>query len=402
MKEEYLNKFDREDYQIDNFTEFIEDIGFTFKCPAIHIAGTNGKGSVAHYLYSIYKLTGLKVALYTSPFEKEINEMIIINDQPISDKEFESYFKKYEKQFKKYDLSKFEIETFIAFSYFNDQNVDLAIIECGMGGKEDATNIITPVLSIITTVSLEHTEQLGRTTSEIALAKAGIVKEEVPLVIGDISETDVDVISDVCRKNKSKLITTTRYSFETLNDDGYTFTCLPYRNIKISTPSIYSMEDACIAVEAVKTLQSQFPVTDEQLYQGLKDMTLSLRMEIVHENPLVIIDGAHNVDGIKKLCNSVEKYAKGRPIHVIFACFRDKNVSEMLTNLNYISTDIITTTFDHPRARQEEEFFLYSDVYPFYEDYQSLIKEKMEEYPDDVILICGSLAFAALVKDMFK
>ncbi len=402
MTEEYLNKFNRSDYQIDNFTEFIEDIGFTFKCPAIHIAGTNGKGSVAHYLYSIYKLTGLKVALYTSPFEKEINEMIIVNDKQISDKEFESYFKKYEKQLKKHDLSKFEIETFIALSYFNDQNVDLAIIECGMGGKEDATNIITPVLSIITTVSLEHTEQLGRTTSEIALAKAGIVKEEVPLIIGDISENDVNVISDVCRKNKSKLITTTRYSFETLTDDGYTFTCLPYRDIKISTPAIYSVEDACIAIEAVKALQDQFPVTDEQLYEGLKESTVSLRMEIVHENPLVIIDGAHNVDGIKKLCNSVEKYAKGRPIHVIFACFRDKNVSEMLTNLNYISTDISTTTFDHPRARQEDEFFLYSDVYPFYEDYKSLITSKMEEYPDDVILICGSLAFSALVKEMFK
>ncbi len=402
MTEERLKEYTRGDYQIDNFSEFVRDIGFEFLPKAIHIAGTNGKGSTAHYLYSIYRAAGLKVGLFTSPFAKEINEMMLVNDQQISDEEIETYLKNYEKQFKKYDLSKFEVETFIAFNYFNDADLDLAIIECGMGGEEDATNIFTPILSIITTISLEHTEFLGRSTNEIALAKAGIIKDKVPVLVGNLSEIDLNVIYDVSHRHNSPLVTVSVPSFEELDERGYKFTYLPYRDLRIKTQSHYSVEDACIAVEATKILQETIPVTDEWIRQGLLDMSMPFRMDIVSEHPLVIIDGAHNVDGMKKTCNSVEIIAKGRPIHAIFACFTDKNLEGLLTELNFITQDITLTTFDHPRARVEDDYFLYLEDYPFVEDYAQAIKDKIEAYPDDVILICGSLAFASRAKDIFK
>ncbi|MCD8209436.1 MAG: hypothetical protein LUC31_01295 [Coprobacillus sp.] len=401
MTEERLSEYTRQDYQIDNFTKFIKDTGFKFLPKAIHIAGTNGKGSCAHYLYSIYRAAGLKVGLFTSPFAKEINEMVVVNDTQIPDEEIENYLKKYEKQFKKHNLSKFEVETFIAFCYFNDQNLDLAIIECGMGGEEDATNIFTPILSIITTISLEHTEQLGTSTAEIALAKAGIIKDEIPVLVGYLEEIDLDVIYGEAHRHNSKLVTTSRCSFEELDDNGYKFTYLPYRDLRINNLSHYSVEDACIAIEATNILQDTIPVTASQISQGLLDMTLPYRMDIVSRHPLVIIDGAHNVDGMKKTCNSIENIAKGRPIHAIFACFRDKNLEGLLTELNYISQDITLTTFDHPRAREEDDYFLYLEDYPFVLDYHQAIETKIEEYPDDVILICGSLAFSSVVKELF-
>ncbi len=402
MKEEVLlSEFTRSDYQLDNFTSFLKAVNFTFTKKAIHIAGTNGKGSTAKFISSIYQDAGYKVALFMSPARENINEMITINDVEISDEKLSRYVEKYKNEFTKYDLSKFEIETFIALSYFNESDIDIAIIECGMGGELDATNVFTPVLSVITSVSLEHTEFLGRTTSEIALSKAGIIKELVPSLVGNLDDEDLKVVNDYALKKKSDFHICGRYYHEELKDDGYVFTYAPYNNLKINFTSLYSLQDASIAIEAINILISQFPVSETNIRNGLLHMELPLRMDIVKQNPLVIIDGAHNVEATKNLAESIEKVANGRPIHVIFACFRDKNLEGMLSSLNYMCSDITLTTFPNPRARTEDEYFLYLEEYPFKEDYKELINEKINEYPDDVILITGSLAFASLVKEMF-
>ncbi len=402
MREDVLKDFLRKDYQIDNFSAFLKNAGFYFKPKAIHIAGTNGKGSTAEYLYSIYRDAGYKVALFTSPFRKDINEMIVVNDEEISDSVFLSYLDSYHNEFEKYDLSKFEIETFIAFSYFNDCDVDVAIIECGLGGGKDATNIFTPILSIITSISLEHTEELGRTTSEIALAKAGIIKDSVPSLVGSLDEEDRRVINDYALRKNSEFHTCGSYVNETLTSDGYLFTYAPYSNLKIHTKSLYSIQDASIAIEATKILNGFLPVSESNIRNGLTNMSLPLRMDIVSEDPLVVIDGAHNVEGTQNLASSIEKLAEGRPIHVIFACFRDKNLEGMLSSLNYVCSDITLTTFPSERARTEDEYFLYLEEYPFVEDFKELIKQKMNDFPDDVILITGSLAFVSLAKELFE
>ena len=184
---------DGSDYQRDDFDAFLKKIKFSFNLPAIHIAGTNGKGSTANYLASIYKNSGYKVGLFTSPELYEVNEMIRINNEPISDSDLKDIILDKRKEIEKYELSTFEILTYVAFTYFQNQKCDICIIECGMGGEIDATNIFTPILSIITSVSLEHTAFLGKSISEIALNKAGIIKDQIPVLIGDLSEDATNV-----------------------------------------------------------------------------------------------------------------------------------------------------------------------------------------------------------------
>ena len=180
---EYLLSRKRETYQRDEFDFFLKKTRFNYDVPSIHVAGSNGKGSTSTYLSYIYASEGYKVGLFTSPYDVSPTEMMKINNKPIDSYRLEKYLLDNKKDFEKYGLSEFEIETYIAFKYFLDEKCDIAIIECGMGGEYDATNIFTPLLSIITSISLEHTSSLGRTISEIALHKAGIIKRERPVLI---------------------------------------------------------------------------------------------------------------------------------------------------------------------------------------------------------------------------
>ena len=400
--EELLLPLTRNDYQRYDFDNFLTKVDFHYKTPSIHISGTNGKGSVATYIANIYIASGYKVGLFTSPHLRNINEMICVNNVSISEKDFIYYFKKYEKLFLKFNLSKFEVETFIALNYFDEQKCDIAIIECGMGGEEDATNIFTPLLSIITSVSLEHTLFLGRSISEIARAKAGIIKKNIPVLIGNLSTDALDVIKEVAFENKSNIFQADQYYDVKYVDNGLLFTYKPYQDLFIPSIANFEIVDATLALEAIKLLLDTFKVNEEGIRNGLNTSHMIARMNIINSHPYVIIDGAHNPEAMETLKQSLETLPFIKPIHVIFACFKDKNIERMLAELNFISSDITLTTFDHPRARTYEEYFLFAGEYPFVEDYQKAIVDKMNEFKDDIILITGSLAFASLVNDTFS
>lgn len=389
------------DYQRDNFDRFLSKISFHYGIPSIHVAGTNGKGSTACYIASIYRKAGYKVGLFISPSLKEINEMITINGEAINDEEIEDIINMYRRNIIHYDLSAFEVETLIALTYFSNNEVDIAIIECGMGGLIDATNIFTPILSIITSVSMEHTQFLGKSLTEIAEQKAGIIKDGVPVLLGDMSEEVISVMSQEAREKDCHIHSISIPNNVLYSDTGYTFDYLTYRNLKIKSIGLYSVQDACLAIEAVQMLSENLPVSDEQIAEGLYDIHIPVRMEVVHINPLVILDGAHNPEAMENLMIAIEKVSNNRPIHVVFASFKDKNFSLML---NYIGQagEVILTTFDHPRARTKEDYFLYADEYEFYDDPHQLVTELIANYPDDVILITGSLAFAGHMRDFFK
>lgn len=389
------------DYQRDNFDRFLSKISFHYGIPSIHVAGTNGKGSTACYIASIYRQAGYKVGLFISPSLKEINEMITINGEAINDEEIEDIINMYRRNIIHYDLSAFEVETLIALTYFSNNEVDIAIIECGMGGLIDATNIFTPILSIITSVSMEHTQFLGKSLTEIAEQKAGIIKDGVPVLLGDMSEEVISVMSQEAREKDCHIHSISIPNNVLYSDTGYTFDYLTYRNLKIKSIGLYSVQDACLAIEAVQMLSENLPVSDEQIAEGLYDIHIPVRMEVVHINPLVILDGAHNPEAMENLMIAIEKVSNNRPIHVVFASFKDKNFSLML---NYIGQagEVILTTFDHPRARTKEDYFLYADEYEFYDDSHQLVTELIANYPDDVILITGSLAFAGHMRDFFK
>lgn len=403
MNKEFFDGYRLGGYQRENLDSFLESIRFSYKTPSIHIAGTNGKGSTANYIASIYAANGYKVGLFKSPFLFVPNEMISINGNNISDDDFMAIFNRYKKQFEKYDLSAFEIQTFVALTYFDEQKCDIAIIECGMGGEIDATNVFTPILSIITTISLEHTDYLGCSISEIAEQKGGIIKEEIPVLIGDdLTEDALTVIAKIAKDNNSRICYMSHYVNKQYSDSGYTFNYNEFYDTHIKSRADSSVTDACMALEAVSILKDRFAIDVQKAKEGIGEVYMECRMDVVKDNPIVIIDGAHNPEAMKKLCSTpLGLITKGKPIHVVFACFRDKNLGNMLSYLGAITDDLTITTFDNPRARTEEEYFLFAADYPFVENAEELIKSKMAEFPDDVILITGSLAFAAYAKKLF-
>ena len=399
---EYFESVDRGDYQRENFDDFLKKVSFSYKIPSIHIAGSNGKGTTANYLANIYRAHGLNVGLFTSPYLDHINEMISINGQNITDEEMITVIEENEKLFNKFSLSAFEIQTYIALNYFNKKGVDLAIIECGMGGEIDATNIFNPILSIITSISLEHTSFLGRSLCEIAYQKAGVIKDEIPVITGMLDDEAINTIVEVAKERNSQVIVSVEPAKVVYEDYGYSFAYSIYKDLRINSSATYSLKDACIALEAVIKLISTYPVSEEEIREGLAKTYMPVRMEILKEKPLIIVDGSHNPEGVQNMVKSLQNVAQNRDIHVLFACFRDKNVERMLAYLGEYSKDIVLTTFPHKRARTMEDYFLYLDDHSFNENPEEAFKELIEKYPDDVILIVGSLAFAAYMKNVIN
>ena len=395
---ELVDVRDGTDYQRDNFDTFLKKNKFSFDLPAIHIAGTNGKGSTANYIASIYKQAGYKVGLFTSPELYEINEMISVNGEKISDEQIEEIILDKKKEINKNNLSIFEILTYVALTHFINQKCDISIIECGMGGETDATNIFIPILSIITSVSLEHTSFLGKSISEIALNKAGIIKDDVPVLIGDLPEDAISVISEESKDRGSKIFAVSEPHQPKRDDEGYIFSYGTHYDLRIQSRALYSVGDACLAIDAVEILKGEFPVSEENIHNGLSSVSMECRMDILKNDPLTIIDGAHNPEAFEKLSKSLQKGGFNSNIHVLLASFKDKNIIQMLSIIGSIADSITLTTFDHPRARKEEDYFLFTSDYEFIDNPIDAYHKLKELYSEDIILVTGSLAFAAYMK----
>lgn len=389
---------DGTDYQRDNFDSFLKKIKFSFSLPAIHIAGTNGKGSTANYIASIYQKAGYKVGLFTSPELYEINEMIKVNNINILDKDIEDIVLEKKKEINKFDLSSFEIITYVAFEYFLKEHCDICVIECGMGGETDATNIFDPVLSIITSVSLEHTSFLGKSISEIALNKAGIIKDNVPVLIGNLPEDAISVIADEAKRHNSKVYGISESHQPIPQEKGYKFSYGTHYDLFIQSPALYSVSDACLALDAIDILKGQFAVNENNIHDGLASVYMDCRLDILPNDSRTIIDGAHNPEAFEKLSKSLQNGDFKGNIHVLLASFKDKNVIQMLSIIGSIADSITLTTFDHPRARKEEDYFLFVSDYEFNDDPIDAYLKLKQLYPEDIILITGSLAFAAYMK----
>ena len=394
---EKINSYRRNDYQRENFDSFLNKVSFSYNIPSIHIAGTNGKGSTATYLASILEASGYKVGLFTSPCYKSISEMIKINKKAIFDEEIAQIFDKFHKYFDKYSLSSFEIITFIALTYFSEQKVDVAVIECGMGGEVDATNVFTPILSVITNISMEHTDFLGVSLSEIALHKAGIIKDDVPVLIGDMEEDALNVVASSAKRHNSKIYRLSTAHNETLNTNNQSFDYGVFKDLHIRSLSKTSIKDACLAIEASNIIGDRFKTSESSIKEGLMAELPNGRFKVFKDKK-IIVDGAHNPDAIIKLRSDVDNLGLANKIHIVFACFRDKNITSMLPEISLLG-DISLTTFEHPRARKEFDYFLYLEEYKYFDDHISLIKDIRTNNPDDYILVTGSLAFAYLVCD---
>lgn len=394
----YLKSKVRKDYQRENFDDFLHKIKFTYLVPTIHVAGTNGKGSTVNFIKNIYQKAGYKVGCFSTP--DVFLETIKINGSCIDNNYVESIINEYTHLFEKYDLSGFEIQTFIALKYFTDMHVDIAIVECGMGGEVDATNVFVPILSIITTISIEHSDFLGLSLSEIALHKAGIIKPQIPCLVGKLNEEAMTVIFNKCNVEKSKLYIVDDYFNVFRNDLSLYFDYNNLLKLQISSVSTYEIDAACLAIQAVKILSDDFQVSEADIRNGLIDKNLKCRFEIINEDPLIILDGAHNPEAVHRLREEIDKFLPGKRLEIVFASFKDKNIALMLPELSLIG-NIHLTTFNHFRARNADDYFLYLNEYDFNDSYKDLISN-LKEDKSNIILITGSLAFTYEVRDFLN
>ena len=283
---------------------------------SIHVAGTNGKGSLCHMLASILYESGYKVGLYTSPHIKDFRERIKINGEMISETEVIEFVSENKDTFEKAGLSFFEFTVALTFSYFAKKKVDIAIIETGLGGRLDSTNIIIPILSIITNIGLDHTDLLGNTIEKIALEKAGIIKKNVPVIIGK-EQNSVKKIFEKIAKNANTRI---KYS--------------SHQNYISDLKGDYQKENINTCVSAIKQLQKQkWKINELDIKNGLlntiKNTGLKGRWQLIGKDPIIICDTGHNQDALRIIFNQIKSISY-KNLHIVFGLVNDKDTNAIL------------------------------------------------------------------------
>lgn len=392
--------------------------------PFVHIAGTNGKGSTAAVLSSVLAESGYKVGCYNSPAVFDAREQIRINGRWISEEEMargiaavKDAADRMEREGEAGPTS-FEVETALAFWYFKEQGCDIAIVEAGLGGDMDATNIIkSTVLSIITSLSYDHMKILGDTLEEIAGHKAGIIKPMVPAVLYTFEETPDrhrawETVRRVCREKKSCLYTTEPYEVQEcgLKEGRQIFHYKNYWNLELSMAGRYQIYNACTAIEAADELKRQgYRIGEQALREGIKKAGWPGRFEWIGHAPDIVIDGAHNPGGAAQLTQSVTYYFTNRRIFYIMGVLGDKDYRDVIWMTHGSADLIFTVTPDNPRALAAEE--LAQAVCEFHDPDkvkachsvgEALQLALAQAGKEDVILAFGSLSYLGELRALVK
>lgn len=375
----------------------------------IHIGGTNGKGSTVTYVKSILLASGLNVGTYISPYVVCFNERITYNNNYISNDDVLKYgnliLSKYDELNNKglRTPSFFEFMTLMAFLYFSEiEDLDIAVIEVGIGGLLDCTNIITPKVSAITNVSYDHMEILGNTLGEIWDNKLGIVKRNIPFVT--INTPDyLDKIKNKCHEFNSKLTLVDKNNIAnlTVSTNGATFDYLNFKNLSIKLLGFHQVENAILSIEIIKNLNLN--ISEENIRNGLNNAFWPGRLEVVSKEPLIIIDGAHNIDGITRLNEFIQKIKNGRYIRLIFAVSSNKEKDEMIKILEKNVEEMIFTHFMYKRS--DESINLYNLSHhqnkKIIDDLDKIINLVVQD-KSIVNIFCGSLFFISEVRNKFN
>jgi dihydrofolate synthase/folylpolyglutamate synthase len=387
----------------------------------IHVAGTNGKGSTIQFLRSILQENGYQAGTFTSPVFNNYNEHIQLNSMMIKDEIFTELIAIIEKHIADMENdgeelpTAFEILTAAAFYFFwKVEPVDVVLVEAGLGGLQDSTNVVSPILSIITSIGLDHTAILGSTIKEITSQKAGIIKSGIPVITGAVQREAINVIKAASQQRNSKIYL--------LNND---FLALPKKNIRLSESfdfqspfstlnnlsismlGIHQVYNASIALMAVDYLRTylSWEFHEDTIRSALKNVNHTGRFEKVSSTPLVYIDGAHNPEGIKTLVTTIERHFEKKYVRVVFSALKDKRYKAMVKKLSSIAFRLTFTTFDFPRAESAKKLFAASKFTNkhYRENWQKAIEEEMEQMKDnEILVITGSLYFIAAVRQYFS
>ncbi|NLU09973.1 MAG: bifunctional folylpolyglutamate synthase/dihydrofolate synthase [Tepidanaerobacter acetatoxydans] len=367
-----LNRFGTK-LGLQNITKLLDILGNPHKgIKIIHVAGTNGKGSTCAMIDSILRSAGFKVGLYTSPYLEVFNERMRVNGENISDDDLARLTDKvhaavmYMRENNLGSPTEFEVVTAIGFLYFKEQSVDFLVLEVGMGGRLDATNVVTPMVSVITPISLDHQQYLGNTLKDIAREKCGIIKPGIPVVTSPQEYEAMRVIEEVSNSLNCKLIKVSneqaRESCETvyyhlISDDekGLVFDLKTQKNtfpgLKIQLIGRHQLDNAATAVAAIEVLNMQgIKIKSDAIYSGLRNARWPGRLELISENPTILIDGAHNIAGIKTLKEALNQYYSNRKKILVIGILEDKDYKDMLHDIVPVADIIITTAPNNPRA----------------------------------------------------
>ena len=332
---------------------------------AIHVAGTNGKGSTAGLIASILQASGYRVGLFTSPHFIDFRERIRINGEMIPEENVSDFVERMMPfvRSKEIEPSFFELTTAMAFEYFRDEKVDYAVIEVGMGGRLDSTNVITPMLSVITNVSLDHTQYLGDTLQEIAKEKAGIIKPRVPVVLGRSQETEVrGVVVDTAMKNDAYLVMADRVQEIMMffaADNGFKLSTQHFGNLTLPLFGAFQIENAATVLQSILLLRSEgINIPDEAVKEGfekVREQGIRGRLEVIKDsNPRIIVDSGHNPGSWAYLGNYVSRLIKERPVVCILGFSADKDIRTVLDLLPR-TLPIIFTEAANKRAKKGRE-----------------------------------------------
>jgi len=336
------------------------------KFTTAHIAGTKGKGSTATMLAKMLESNGYKVGLYTSPHLIHLHERIVVNSEMISESEMlnlmNRIYKPIEKISKTEDVSFFEIMTTLAFMYFADSEVDIAVIETGLGGRLDSTNVINPKVVGITSLSIDHQQQLGNTIDKIAAEKAGIFKKGVPVVTVNQKPEALFVLQSQAQQVKAPLSITGldidfSYRFETSREHGpHTRICLTtptskFEHVRVPLHGKHQAINCSLALAMLDKLKcTGYEIDNEKVIEGLNAVSLAGRMEMICNDPRIIIDAAHNAASLRALIHALGQNVPYDSMVVIFGCNSDKDVTGMLTQLQYGADKVIFTRSNSPKA----------------------------------------------------
>ena len=391
------------------------------KLKIIHVAGTNGKGSTTAMITSMLKGCGYKVGMYTSPFLEEFEERIQINGENIPKEKLAQLITKI-----KYAVDKvieegynhpteFEIITVLMFLYFATEEVDFAVVEVGLGGRLDSTNVITPILSVITSISFDHTNLLGNTLEEIAAEKAGIIKSCIPTVIYPQEEMAERVISSKCQELDSKLYKINKEDAKLINiikEDKI------YQQVKVKLDDEYDVKlpllgehqilNLAVALKALEVIKDKAPkLNRESIVKSLATVRWNGRLEIMSNSPYVVIDGAHNIQGITQLDKNIKKYFEYKDMYLILGILADKDVEDMVKVITPKAKKVFTVTPNSMRAETAEELMnevkKYNESCEAYNDYKNAFEDALKLCKkDELLLISGSLYMIGEMRGIIK
>ena len=364
----------------------------------VHIAGTNGKGSVAAMVHAMLGAAGRHVGLYTSPHLVSFAERIRVGSAMVTPSEVVAlaHDLRTAATIRGIDLTFFEFVTVMAFLHFARRGVELAVVEVGLGGRLDATNVVDPAVSVITTIGKDHEEFLGETLAAVAAEKGGIIKSRRPVVIGRVPDEAAAVLRQIASERKAPA----HWFGRDFSVEGTSIFCFrgfgwEVGDLMLPLRGDYQRENCAAALAAVACLRRRFPIADDAVRHGLRNVRWPGRLEVVNERPLIILDGAHNIDGVAALVRELPSVVGRRRVHLLFAVMRDKRWRPMVEMLGPHVVSATVTTVLPPRGETVEQlagaFERFCPVHLAAEP-QAGLETLVQSVPaDDAILVAGSL-----------